>query len=123
MNPRSWLEEVEASGVWRDPQLTLARLADRTHTSPSWISRAVNRGVGQNVNEAINRMRVRYVEDRLRDPSDARDPLVIALESGFSSKASFYRCFKQFTGTTPFAYRQRELALAVRVSSSPSKAT
>jgi AraC-like DNA-binding protein len=115
MNPRSWLEEVEASGVWRDPQLTLARLADRTHTSPSWISRAVN--------EAITRMRVRYVEDRLRDPSDARDPLVIALESGFSSKASFYRCFKQFTGTTPFAYRQRELALAVRVSSSPSKAT
>jgi AraC-like DNA-binding protein len=121
MNPRAFLAHVEAEGLWRDPQLNLARLADRTHTSPSWISRAVNQGTGQNVNEAINRMRVRYVEERLRDPNDSRDPLDIAMEAGFSSKASFYRCFKNFTGTTPNAYRH--LALAAVSSASLPKAT
>lgn len=121
MNPHAWLAQVEASGLWRDPQLTLARLAARTHTSPSWISRAVNQEIGQNINEAINRMRVRYVAERLRDRDEEREPLDIAVEAGFSSKASFYRCFKAFTGTTPSAYRH--LALAASASSSPSNAT
>jgi len=101
----AWRGTVIAAGYWRDPDLSLASLAERMHLSSGQISRLVNDGLGQNFSETINRMRVEAVQERLRDPSEKRDVLELAFDCGFNSKASFNRSFKTFTGTTPTQFR------------------
>jgi AraC-like DNA-binding protein len=103
---KAWSDRVLENEYWRDPDLTLASLAERMNLSPSYISRLVNEGLDQNFNEVINRMRVAWALNVLRDANDRRDVLEIGLDSGFSSKASFNRSFKTFTGTTPTAVRR-----------------
>jgi len=50
---------------------------------------------------------VRDAVERLRQPG-APDVLRVALDVGFTSKASFNRAFKALTGTTPTSVRSGE---------------
>ncbi len=102
-----WAARVAEAGWWRDEELTLAALARHLGTSPRSLSRALNEGLGQSFNEFVNRMRVDAVAAELRDPARRRDLLAVALDAGFSSKASFNRAFRAYTGTTPSEFRRR----------------
>jgi AraC-like DNA-binding protein len=102
-----WAARVAEAGWWRDEELTLAALARHLGTSPRTLSRALNEGLGQSFNEFVNRMRVDAVAAELRDPARRRDLLAVALDAGFSSKASFNRAFRAYTGTTPSEFRRR----------------
>lgn len=97
-----WLAQIEAAGWWREPGLTLEQVARRLGTNESYVSRAFNAGAGRNFNSAINALRVQAVQQALA-AGDARSVLVIALECGFSSKASFNRVFLAHAGVSPTA--------------------
>jgi AraC-like DNA-binding protein len=112
---RQWERMIRDQGWFRDPQLTLSRLADRLAISEVQLSRGLNQGLGKNFNEFVNGLRVASVQEALRDEGERRDLLPIAFDAGFSSKASFNRAFKAATGETPTAFRAR-----YRVSTSPS---
>lgn len=101
---REWLARTEAAGWWRDPELSLDRLARHLGTNTAYLSRALNEGLGLSFNDAINRLRVDEVCRRLRDDRRS-DLLQIAYEAGFSAKSSFNRWFKSRTGTTPSRFR------------------
>jgi AraC-like DNA-binding protein len=105
-----WKAEIVREEMWRDPELSLARLARRLGTNTGDLSRAINEGLGLNFNEFINRLRVDAVKTALSDPAAApgRNLLDIAFEAGFSSKASFNRSFKLYAGVTPTAFRDRQ---------------
>ena len=109
---KEWLSVLRHEGYWRDSELTLATLAATMQLSPAHISRLVNEGLGQNFNEAINRMRVEAVQRWLEDPADTRTILELAHEAGFSSKASFNRSFKAYVGMTPTEFRTAAVARA-----------
>jgi|SRR5580658_1253316 AraC-like DNA-binding protein len=102
---RRWLDQMKQRELWRDPDLTLASLARELGTNTSYLSKALNEGIGQNFNECINRLRVQAIEATLQQGGERRDLLSIALETGFRSKASFNRAFKAYTGQTPTEYR------------------
>lgn len=102
----AWQARVQAAEYWRDPDLTLASLASELAMTPAHLSRVINVGLGQNFNEAINRMRIAHACARLADPAELRDILAIAFDAGFNSKASFNRRFKEYTGTTPTDFRR-----------------
>ncbi len=102
-----WSQRIREQGWWRDPDLTAPALARQLATNTTYLSRALNDGLGQNFNEFVNRLRVEAVQADLAQPGDARDVLAIALEAGFNSKASFNRVFKRFTGETPTEFRRR----------------
>jgi AraC-like DNA-binding protein len=93
--------QIEAQGLWRDPDLTAASLARALGTNTNYLARAFNEGLGANFNAVINRRRVREVQAWLADPADDRAILTMALDAGFRSKASFNRAFAEFAGTTP----------------------
>jgi len=103
-----WSELVGERGWWRDPDLTAPVLARHLATNTTYLSRALNDGLGQNFNEFVNRLRVQSVQAELANPDQLRDVLAIALDAGFNSKASFNRVFKRFTGETPTEFRRRK---------------
>jgi AraC-like DNA-binding protein len=101
---RRALEEEE---LYRNPTLTLAELAAHTGLPARLISFTVNQGCGKSFNELVNGYRVAEVQRRLAATDDAArlTLLGIAFESGFNSKTTFNRIFKQLTGLAPSEYR------------------
>lgn len=103
-----WRARIIAEQWWREPDLTLASLARLLGTNTTALSKAVNEGLGLNLNEMLNRIRIDAVIAAFDQPGEERAILDIALAEGFSSKASFNRAFKLYTGQTPSDYRRRQ---------------
>lgn len=108
---QQWMEEHQA---YRDPDLTLARLARKTGMAPREVSTAVNRLKGQNLSQWINDQRVRAAMAQLRDGRSSVQQAM--LDAGFLTKSNFNREFKRITGLTPSAYRAARGAVPEPVS-------
>lgn len=104
-----WVERIRSERLYADPELSVPRLARILGTNSAYVSRAFNEGLGQNFSSSINRLRCEEVARRLRDGA-AGDLLDLALDCGFSSKASFNRAFQVAFGCTPSAYRKAEVS-------------
>ncbi len=102
-----WAERVRRDRLFVDPELSVPRLAKLLGTNSAYVSRAFNEGLGQNFSGFINRLRCDEVARRLREGADD-DLLDLALDSGFSSKASFNRAFRVAYGCSPSTYRRHE---------------
>jgi len=75
--------------------------------SPSQVSDLINKGLGQNFNDYINKYRVEVIVKKLSDENNNHlSILAIALDNGFNSKATFNRVFKKKTGKSPSEYRK-----------------
>lgn len=105
---RIWAERVRAEGWSVEPELSLSGLAARLGTNTSYLSRAINAGLGVNFSSFINHLRSEAVAERLDAGSDASF-LTLALEAGFSSKASFNRAFRARFDQTPRTYRAQAI--------------
>lgn len=101
-----WAKEVETREHWRDPDVTLASLAKLLGTNTTYLSRALNEGLGTTFSAFINAHRIEAVKRQLADPAVADDILTIAFAAGFNSKASFNRTFADLVGQTPSAFRR-----------------
>lgn len=102
-----WLARTREAGWWRDPALTLATVARQLGVNTSYLSRAINHGLGQNFNEMINGIRAEAVAQQIDREEEASDLLALALGAGFGSKSSFNRAFRARFGVAPSAYRAR----------------
>ena len=100
-----WLEEIRKRELWRNADLSAGVLARELGTNTTYLSKALNEGLGQSFSECINRLRVEALEQVLRSGLAEGDLLAVALDAGFRSKASFNRAFKTYTGRTPSQYR------------------
>ena len=100
-----WQTQTQTEGWWREPDLSLAQLAGRLGTNTSYLSQAVNEGLGMNFNEMINCMRATEAA-RLIDSNAPATLVQIALDAGFSSKATFNRVFRAVYGTSPSERRR-----------------
>jgi len=98
-------DRILAAGWHLEPRLSSPELARRVGTNETYLSRTVNQGAGANFNRFINEIRVDEVKRKLL--TDGPDVLAIALDSGFNSKATFNRVFKDISGETPAALRTR----------------
>lgn len=96
---------MRAEGWWREPDLTLPRLARLMGTNAGRVSRAINQGLGVNFSVLVNGLRAEGVAEALRTRPGA-DLLDLALEMGFASKASFNRAFRARYGMAPSRYRR-----------------
>ena len=84
---------------------TLADVSRATGLAPTYFSGLFKRDTGEPFVAYVRRLRVEHAKTLLETTACAVSR--IALESGFSSLSSFNRCFRQVTGTSPRAYRQR----------------
>lgn len=89
-----------------EPRLSVGDVAKRLGTNESYVSRAVNSGLGKSFNRYVNEMRVAYAKEQMRE--EGTQILTIALNSGFNSKATFNRVFREFEGVTPSQFRKSQ---------------
>ena len=93
--------------IYLDNTLDRVKVAEKLGISPNYISQLVNTITGDNFSTYINRYRVEAVKAMITDAEfDNYSLLAIGLESGFSSKTTFYTAFKKLTGMTPNMYRK-----------------
>ncbi|MEO1220565.1 MAG: helix-turn-helix domain-containing protein, partial [Pseudomonadota bacterium] len=87
--------------------LSLQSLARLFATNQAYLSRTINQGLGENFSSFINGLRVEHAKQLIE--RDDQSIIDIALASGFGSKASFNRAFKNHTGQSPSDYRLAKL--------------
>lgn len=82
-------------------------LAAKLSMSRHHLSEVLNLSFNQNFYQFINLYRVNEAQEIMKDPSFSNYKiLAIGYESGFKSKTSFNRVFKNHTGITPSEYRK-----------------
>ncbi|MES0808372.1 helix-turn-helix transcriptional regulator [Roseibium sp. SCPC15] len=89
---------------YRDPGLTLTRLARRVGVPDRDLSRAINQQTGENVSQFVNQIRL---SEAARFLSTTDDPVTnIQEQVGFLTRSNFYKEFQKRFGVTPGAYRK-----------------
>jgi AraC-like DNA-binding protein len=102
---------LQMEGLYRDENLSLARLARKAGLQPRILSSAINRATGLNVSQFVNNFRV---ADACRLMAESnRSATAIMLEAGFSTKSNFNREFRRVTGQSPSEWRAARSAQAV----------
>ncbi|MFA0012549.1 helix-turn-helix domain-containing protein [Vibrio lentus] len=89
--------------VFKDPDLSLNRLARKLGIPARKISSAVNQTHNENISKVINTYRVEYAKTLLKQSDETITD--IFLNSGFQTKSNFNREFSRITGQTPSEYR------------------
>ncbi|MEM7484308.1 MAG: helix-turn-helix domain-containing protein [Bacteroidota bacterium] len=88
-----------------NPGLTISMLAVSLEETPQKVSEAIKIKTDQSFYSFINKYRVDEAKNLLKDSTYSSYSIVsVGLESGFNSKATFNRVFKNETGMTPSAY-------------------
>ena len=104
-----WADKVKTEDWASDPDLSLATLARKLGTNSGHLSRAINEGLGVNFATFVNDLRARHVAEMIAE-GRREDLLDLALEAGFSSKASFNRAFAASFGMAPSQWRKRQVS-------------
>lgn len=98
-------EVLESEKPYLNDSLTLADLAALIPISDKKLSELLNKHVCISFYDLINSYRVETVKQKMCSPESRQFTLLaIAFDSGFKSKTSFNRVFKQKTGLSPSQY-------------------
>jgi AraC-like DNA-binding protein len=90
--------------IYLNPGLKLSDVASMAATNRTYISHFFNRGKNGSFYTYVNRYRVDHACRLLKESNDTIE--YIAEQSGFKSKATFYRVFTDIKGCSPSKYRQ-----------------
>lgn len=102
------LGTIEDQKLYLEPKLSLHELAEILGKSKHLISKVINSKEGRSFYDLINGYRVQHLKKLLNDPSKSNFTiLTLGYESGFNSKASLNRIFKNLTGLTPKQYHSK----------------
>ncbi|WP_161964490.1 ABC transporter permease [Mucilaginibacter endophyticus] len=122
----TWLKKaMETNQYFRDPELSLSSLAEKLGLTGHELSRIINTVLKKSFSDFVNEYRVRDVAIKMHDPAFSHITLLgIAFESGFNSKATFNRIFKQVTGKSPAEYKalQKKEVLSYNLRRYPQQA-
>ncbi len=100
--PETIHEIMRTEKLYTDPEFDLDMLAKRLGISVFQTSQLLNQTMKTGFYELVNSYRVEEVKRHLAANDDRHFTLLaIAFESGFNSKSTFNRIFKDFTGKTP----------------------
>jgi len=100
---------MEKDKVYREPGLTIRKLAEQLQTPEHQLRALINKGMGyRNFSGFLNHYRIQAVKDAMAQSENARIPvLTLAMDVGFNSLAPFNRAFREIVGETPTQYRNK----------------
>ncbi|HKK38950.1 MAG TPA: helix-turn-helix domain-containing protein, partial [Cryomorphaceae bacterium] len=101
------LAVMEEERPYLDESIALSDLAAKINLTDKRLSELLNKHLKTNFYDFINHYRVEAFKDMVIDETYAHLTfLALAYESGFKSKTSFNRVFKQRTGLSPSEYKK-----------------
>ncbi len=104
------LELFEDHTVYCESRLQLSDVANMLKVNTHNLSQALNSLAGKPFYDFVNSYRVRYLQKLLTDSGQKQFTILsLGFESGFNSKASLNRVFKEQTGLSPSEYQKLHL--------------
>lgn len=104
---QQFLSDLDEHKLYLNPYLSLENLAQRYSVSSGYLSQIINKHSDNALADLVNKSRIKEAQKMLLDKKfDNYTIESIALESGFSSKANFYKVFKKLIGVTPNQYKK-----------------
>jgi AraC-like DNA-binding protein len=104
------LELFEDHTVYCESRLQLSDVANMLKVNTHNLSQALNSLAGKPFYDFVNGYRVRYMQKLLTDSGQTQFTILsLGFESGFNSKASLNRVFKEQTGLSPSEYQKLHL--------------
>ncbi|WP_422360001.1 helix-turn-helix domain-containing protein [Reichenbachiella sp.] len=92
--------------IFHNPELKIQHLAEELDLTVHNISQTINSKTGKPFYDLVNQYRVEHLKTLLTNPEKNRFTiLALGFESGFNSKASMNRIFKQHTDQTPREFK------------------
>lgn len=104
---------MRSKQLYTNSTLTIQDLATAVGSNRTYVSAAINRTYGVSFSQYVAKQRVEYAKMILCDRRYTNDKAAIAdafALSGFASKQSFYRVFKELTSLTPLAFRKSQIS-------------
>lgn len=100
------LEQLLATPImYTAPNTTRKKLASLLNTNERYLFETIREHTGLTFNDYILSLRLEYARKLLSDKTASETIEAIALESGFGSRKTFHRHFKEHYGLTPDGYR------------------
>lgn len=100
------LEDFEKGDLYNNKGMSLSFLAGELNTNTKYLSYVINQHKSADFKLYINRLRIRYIVDKLINDEKYRQYKIsiLADECGFSSHSKFAAVFKAVTDYSPSAY-------------------
>jgi AraC-like DNA-binding protein len=100
------LKKFEVSTKYTHKDMSLATLAAQLDVNTKYLSEIINKHYHDNFNTYINRLRINYIIEKLKNEPEYLNYKIsyLAEESGFSSHSSFATVFKSITGIAPTVF-------------------
>lgn len=98
-------EYMSTEKPYRDPELSLQKLAIGLNLPEKQLSQLINKHIGKHFFDYVNEYRINDAKTLLKEQTHLT-VLEILYEIGFNSKSSFYTAFKKETHQTPLVYRK-----------------
>lgn len=96
---------IEKEKLYLQPRLSINDLSETSKLPSRYISYLINKNYKINFTTYINRYRINEVLIKLQNSEESHKTIFgIALDSGFNSKSSFNKVFKDITGKSPTKY-------------------
>ena len=92
---------MEKDKPYLNPDFNIGELADKLSVPSHYISQVLNQGLHLNFYHFVNRYRMEESKKILTEKGEKKTVLEILFETGFNSKSTFNRIFKQYTGVNP----------------------
>lgn len=102
------VDQLENQRLYLTPQLKLNDICDRVNETFHQCSKAINTIGHTTFYELVNSYRIDHFKEQLRLPENNHlTILAIGFDSGFNSKASLNRIFKNKEGISPYAFKKQ----------------
>ena len=107
------------------PEFTLNKLAELVQTNSTYVSVAINEGLGKNFNSLLNEYRIKEACKRLLNDKDYGTFTYEAIGQsvGFKSRSNFSHTFKKYTGLTINDFKKMAMAASLQENMPGQKRT
>ncbi len=101
------LDYMEMEKPYLNPELNIGILANKLRVHSHLLSKLINTNMQQNFFEFVNHYRIEEFKRQIQDARNKNYSIIaVALDSGFNSKPTFNRIFKNAIGITPSQYKE-----------------